>query len=70
MWLLGGGGGAQPVGVTFHPLQVKMEISATIFFDVLTVQNDQISYVKHVLAPLYVFFTLFGLGGGGGSEGV
>ena len=34
------------------------------FFDTLTIQNDQISYVKHVLAPLYVFFTLFGWGGG------
>ena len=44
-----------------------MEISKTDFFDTLTIQKDQISYVKHVLAPLYVFFTLFGcLGGGGG----
>ena len=42
----------------------KMEISETGFFDTLTIQSDQISYVKHVLAPLYVFFTLFGLGGG------
>ena len=50
----------------------KMEISETDFFDTLTIQNDQISYVKHVLAPLYVFFTLFGClgGGGGGSQGV
>ena len=45
----------------------KMEISKTDFFDILTIQNDQISYVKHVLAPLYVFFTLFGVGGGGGA---
>ena len=30
----------------------KMEISETDFFDTLTIQNDQISYVKHVLAPL------------------
>ena len=43
----------------------KMEISETDFFDTLTIQNDQISYVKHVLAPLHVFFTLFGCGGGG-----
>ena len=36
-------------------------------FAILTIHNDQISYVKHVLDPLYVFFTLFGcLGGGGG----
>ena len=37
-----------------------------IFFDTLTIQNDQISYVKHLLAPLYVIFTLFGCWGGGG----
>ena len=30
----------------------KMEISETDFFDILTIQNDQIPYVKHVLAPL------------------
>ena len=41
----------------------KMEISETNFFDTLTIQNDQISYVKHVLDPLHVFFTLFGCGG-------
>ena len=41
-----------------------MEISETDFFDTLTIQNDQISYVKHVLAPLYVFFTPFGCVGG------
>ena len=46
----------------------KMEISETDFFDTLTIQNDQISYVKHVLAPLHVFFTLFGCGGGGGGS--
>ena len=45
----------------------KMEISKTDFFDTLTIHNDQISYVKHVLAPLYVFFTLFGCVGGGGG---
>ena len=45
----------------------KMEISETDFLDILTIQNDQISYVKHVLAPLYVFFTLFGCGGGAGG---
>ena len=44
----------------------KMEISETHFFDTLTIQNDQISHVKHVLDPLCVFFTLFGCGGGGG----
>ena len=48
----------------------KLEISETDFFDTLTIQNDQISFVKHVLAPIYVFFTLFGcLGGGGAPKG-
>ena len=47
-----------------------MEISETDLFDTLTIQNDQISYVKHVLAPLYVFFTLFGCPGGGGGKGL
>ena len=45
----------------------KMEISKTDFFDILTIQNDQISYVKQGLTPLCVFFTLFGCGGGGGD---
>ena len=43
----------------------KMEISESHFFDTLTIQDDQISCVKHVLAPLYVVFTLFGCWGGG-----
>ena len=47
----------------------KMEIYETDFFDTLTIQNDQIAYVKHVLTPLHVFFTLFGCGGGGGTKG-
>ena len=74
----GGGGGGLPRGlgrnllVQFFRLNSsKMEISETDFFDTLTIQNDQISHVKHVLAPFYVFFTLFGCGGGGGgSQGV
>ena len=48
----------------FPPQQLKNgNFPKLIFFDTLTIQNDQISYVKHVLAPLYVFFTLFGWGG-------
>ena len=43
----------------------KMEISKTDLFYILTIQKDQISYLKHVLAPLYVFFTLFVWLGGG-----
>ena len=36
-------------------------------FDIVTSHNDEICCVKHVLAPLYVFFTLFGCWGGGGG---
>ena len=72
-----GGGGGLPRGLGRNVLMQfsrlsssKMEISETDFFDIMTIQNDQISYVKHVLPPLYVFFTLFGcvyVGGGGGA---
>ena len=37
------------------------------FFDIVTTYNDEICYVKHVLAPFYVFFSLFGCWGGGGG---
>ena len=47
----------------------KWKFSKTDFFHALTIQNDQISYVKHVVAPVYVFFTLFGRGGGGAPKG-
>ena len=43
-----------------------MENFAKLFFDIVTTHNDEICYVKHVSAPLCVFFTLFGCGGGGG----
>ena len=33
-------------------------------------KGNRISYVKHVLAPLHVFFTLFGCWGGGGPKGL
>ena len=72
-----GGGGGLPRGLGRNLLMQfsrlnssKMEISETDFFDTLTIQNDQISHVKHVLAPFYVFFTLFGCWGWGGSQGV
>ena len=70
----GGGGGRLPRGLG-HNLLVqfsrlsssKMEISETDFFDTLTIQNDQMCHMNHILAPLYVFFTLFGCCGGGGG---
>ena len=76
--LFGCGGGGGGKGSRAHNLLMqfsglgssKMEISETDFFDIMTIQNDQISYVKHVLDPLYVFFTLFGCGGGGVYQGV
>ena len=36
----------------------KMEIFAKLFFYIVTTYNDEICYVKHVLAPFYVFFRL------------
>ena len=78
IWVLGGGGGGLPRGQGHNLLMQfsglgssKMEISETDLFDIMTIQNDQISDVKHVLAPLYVFSTLFGYlgGGGGGCQG-
>ena len=42
----------------------KMENFAKHFVDIVTTYNDEICYVKHVLAPFYVFFTLFGCWGG------
>ena len=48
----------------------KMGISETDFFHTLTIQNDQMSHVKHVLAPPHVFLTLFGCWGGGVPRGL
>ena len=45
----------------------KMAFFKTDFFDVLTIHNDQLSYVNHVLDPLHVFFALFGCWGGDGG---
>ena len=60
--------GAQPAGSPWASF--KIEVSETYFFDIVTTQNDHPSYVKYVLARIYVFFTLFGVwvrGGGGGG---
>ena len=45
----------------------KKEFFKANFLAVLTIHNDQISYIKHVLDPLYVLFTLFGCCRGGGG---
>ena len=43
-----------------------MQKKPNFFFDILTIHNDQISYVKHVLDPLYLhpFWVLEGGEGG------
>ena len=51
---------AQTALAAFHPLQVNNGKFCNFFFDIVTTRNDEICYVKHVLAPVYVFFTLFG----------
>ena len=45
----------------------KLEVSETDLFHILTIRNDQTSYVKHVLAPPYVFLHYLVVGGGGGG---
>ena len=42
-------------------MQIGNRIFKTVFFcEILTILNDQISYVQHVLDHLYAFFTPFG----------
>ena len=72
----GGVGGGLPRGLGHNLIMQfsnlgssKMVISESDFFDFLTIQNDKISYVKHVFAPLHVSFTLFGCVGGGSQGG-
>ena len=47
----------------------KWKIFANHFFDMVTTYNDEICYVKHVLAPFYVVFTRFGYWGGRAPKG-
>ena len=71
LWILGGGiprGQGHKLLMQFSSLgNSKMEIYETDIFYTLKIQNDQICYAKHVLAPLHVFFTLFRCRGGGGG---
>ena len=62
-------GGATPPLEPPPPLPMFEADSQTDFFDTLTTQIDQISYVKHVLAPVFMCLcvTLFGCWGGGGA---
>ena len=38
----------------------KIEVFETCFYDIVTTRYDHLSYVKHVLGRIYMFFTLFG----------
>ena len=44
------------------PGSSKMQISETDFFDIVTIHNDQISYVKQVLAPVFYPIWVFAWG--------
>ena len=52
----------------------KIEVFETYFFDIVTTHDDHPTYVKHVLARIYMFFhpiwVLAAQGGGGVSEGI
>ena len=56
----------------FTLVSSKIEVFETYFFDIVTTQYDHPRYVKHVLGPIYVFFTLFGywVRGEGGQTGL
>ena len=69
---VGGGGsqgiGTQPAFSDFRSGQLKNRSLRTLLFWYCDHQNDHPTYVKHVLGRIYVFFTLFGVGPGGGGE--
>ena len=44
---------------SFQLYSTKFEVSETYFFDIVTTQSDHPSYVKHILACVYMVFTLF-----------
>ena len=64
------GAGVQPADAVFRlPQLKKWKFPKLIFFYILTIHNDQISYVKHVLDTIHVLFTLFGCLDGGKGLG-
>ena len=69
----GGGGVPRVLGHNLlmefsNPRSSKMEFSETEFFYILTIHNDQVSYIKHVVDPLYwFFFYRIRVSGGGGG---
>ena len=59
-----GCGGSQGIGTqrayaVFQPILLKIEVSETYFFDIVITENDHPRCVQHVLACIYVVFTLF-----------
>ena len=60
------GGGRSPKGLVHNVLMQfftlgssKIEVSETYVFDIVITQNDHPSYVKHILACIYIVFTPF-----------
>ena len=60
-----GGGGGCPMGWVHNLLMQlftlrssKIEVFETYFFDIMITSNDHPTYLKHVLARIYVVFTL------------
>ena len=52
----------------FTPDSSKIEVFKTCFFDIVTTLNDHLSYVKHVLARIYVFLPYLGISSEGGGS--
>ena len=78
-WGIGhtGGGGARDWYTTssccFLPWTTKKSQFSDLVFDTMITQNDHPRYVKHILAHIYAFLTLFGHWahrGGGGPKGL
>ena len=75
-WAPGGGGFSQGIGTSylcnFSPWATEKSKFSNVIFDIVTTQYDHPRYVKHVLARIYVFFTLFGhwVRGGGIPKGL
>ena len=70
-FVVGGGGGLRRGGLRLLKQFLilgssKIQIFQIDLFHIVTSHRDEISHVKHVLDPLYMFSTHLGGGGGGG----
>ena len=54
--------GTQPADAAFHPAHLKNQRFRIFlfFFDIMITENDDPTYVKHVIAHIRVVFTIFG----------